>query len=474
MDASRSTSPAPDLLATLARLRAAQQARRPDYRQRMADLARLDAGIVARTDELVDAASADFGRRSRHETLAADIMIVREEIKFLRRKLKGWMRPRRRGVNLAFLPARAELRPVPLGVVGIVSPWNYPVQLALLPLADAIAAGNHVMLKPSEFAPRTSAALAALLKEVFPEDRVAVVLGGAEVGAAFCALPFDHLLFTGSTVVGRKVMAAAAPNLCPVTLELGGKSPVLVAPDYPLEHAAERVAAGKFFNGGQTCVAPDYVLVPRAKRDEFTRLLMASLARRYPTLRDNPDYTAIINARQASRLRAWIDDARAKGLEVLQHAPDGLEGADGLELVPPTLVIEPGDDALVMCDEIFGPVLPIVGYDDHDAAIARILGRERPLAFYPFDRDRARLARTLDAVVAGSVCVNDTLIQFGQHSLPIGGVGASGMGRYHGEDGFNTFSQLMPVMRQARLNTMFVLDPPYGRLATFVLKLLLR
>jgi coniferyl-aldehyde dehydrogenase len=371
------------------------------------------------------------------------------------------MRPRRRSVNWTFRPARAEMRVAPLGVVGIVAPWNYPIQLALVPLANAIAAGNRAMIKPSEFTPRVSALLARLLGEVFAPDQVVVVQGDASVGAAFAALPFDHLIFTGSTAVGRLVMAAAAPNLTPVTLELGGKSPVLVAPDYPIGHAADRVAFGKGFNAGQTCVAPDYVLVPRGQRDAFAQAFLASMRRRYPTLADNPDYTAIASPRQAQRLRDWIADARARGTTILEHRPAGETAPAGVEIVPPTLLLDPPDEAIVMQQELFGPLLVLKSYDSVDEAIAFILARDKPLAFYPFDHDAARLARTLDRVSAGGVCVNDVLIHFGQHALPVGGVGASGMGHYHGHAGFLTFSKQMPVLYQSRLNGMKLFDAPY-------------
>jgi coniferyl-aldehyde dehydrogenase len=350
-------------------------------------------------------------------------------------------------------------------VVGVVAPWNYPFQLAVLPLANAIAAGNRVMVKPSEFTPRLAEVLTRLLGEVFTADEVVVVQGGADVGAAFSALPFDHLLFTGSTAVGRHVMAAAARNLTPVTLELGGKSPVVIAPGYPVEHAADRIAWGKCFNAGQTCVAPDYVLVPRAQRDEFVRAYMASLKRRFPTLAMNPDYTAIVNARQAERLREWIDDARERKVTIVQHRPDQESAPPGVELVPPTVLLDPPDEALVMREEIFGPLLPVKGYDDHDDAIAYVLSRDRPLAFYPFDNDGARLERTLGRVVAGTVCINDTVIQFGQDDLPIGGVGASGMGVYHGREGFLTFSKRTSVFRQSRFNGMKLFDSPYSGFA---------
>jgi len=468
-------TPAPVALQPLLdQLRAAHRRQPPDYRQRMDDLARLAAVLRRYTEDLVRAISADFGRRSRHETLTAEVMVTLQEIAHLRRNLRRWMRPERRGLNWAFLPARGEIRQQPLGVVGIVSPWNYPAQLALVPLADAIAAGNHVLLKPSEHTPRTAGILARLLSEVFPSERVSVVQGDAVVGAAFSRLPFDHLLFTGSTLVGRAVMAAAAPNLVPVTLELGGKSPALIAPGYPIEPAAERIAAGKCFNAGQTCVAPDYVLVPRDQRDAFVRAYMASVKRRYPHLSANPDYTAVVNHRQADRLRAWLDDARDRGVTVVQHRPDTDAPPPGVEVIPPTVLLDPPDEARVMQEEIFGPLLPVKSYENHDWAIDYIVGRDRPLAFYPFDRDRTRLRRTLDRVVAGSVCVNDTIIQFGQHSLPIGGVGPSGMGQYHGHAGFLAFSKPMPVLYQSRLNSMGLLDPPFGKLADFVVKFLTR
>ncbi len=470
------TPPTPDtaLRQTLDRLRQAHRRQVPDARQRRDDLARLAAAVRRHKDALVEAVSADFGRRSRHVTLAADVMTTLGAIEYQRRHLRRWMRPRRVGVNWAFLPARAELRPVPLGVVGIMAPWNYPIQLVLVPLADAIAAGNHVMVKPSEFTPRTAALLATLLGEVFPADRVAVVEGGADVGAAFSRLPLDHLLFTGSTAVGKAVMAAAAPNLVPVTLELGGKSPALVAPGFDLRRAANRIAAGKCFNAGQTCVAPDYVLVPRAQRDGFVQAYLQEVATLFPTLADNPDYTAVVNARQAQRLRGLLDDARARGVVVHQHAPEGEARRDGLEILPPTVLVDPPADAKVMQEEIFGPLLPVISYDDHAQALDFILARERPLAFYPFDTDGARLERTLDTIVAGGVCVNDTLIQFGQEALPVGGVGASGMGCYHGRAGFLAFSHELPVMRQPRLNVLRFFDPPYGRIADFLVKFLTR
>jgi coniferyl-aldehyde dehydrogenase len=292
-----------------------------------------------------------------------------------------------------------------------------------------------------------------------------VVQGDAALGAAFTALPFDHLLFTGSTEVGKHVMAAAAKNLTPVTLELGGKSPALVAPGYPVAQAADRIAFGKCFNAGQTCVAPDYVLVPRSQRDAFVDAYLASVKRRYPSLAGNPDYTAVINSRQAGRLRAWLEDARARGVEIRQYAVDGEVLPTDMELIPPTVLLDPPDEATVMREEIFGPLLPVKSYDNYNDAVGYVLARDKPLAFYAFDRDPARVEQVLERVSAGMACVNDVLIQFGQSNFPIGGVGASGMGAYHGHTGFLAFSKAMPVMYQSRLNGMKLLDAPYGGFA---------
>ena len=454
-------SPLDSLRPAFDRLRAAHLAHIPSYGERCAALERLDAAVRKYRDDIVAACSADFGRRAPLETLGADVLVSLDEIKHARKHLHRWMRPEKRSVNLSFRPARGELRYAPLGVVGIVAPWNYPFQLAIVPLVNAIAAGNRAMVKPSEFTPRVSALLAKMLGETFSPDEVAVVQGDDELAAAFTRLPFDHLLFTGSTMVGRQVMAAAAADLTPVTLELGGKCPAVIAPGYPLEHAADRIAFGKCFNGGQTCVAPDYVLVPAAQRDAFVDAYLASVRKRYPTLAGNPDYTATVNARQATRLRGWLEDARARGVVVRQSHEAGTVEA-GVELIPPTVLLDPPEDALVMREEIFGPLLPVKGYDSHDAAIAYVLGRDKPLAFYAFDKDADRVERSLARVSAGMACVNDVVIQFGQNQFPIGGVGASGMGHYHGHAGFLTFSKAMPVLYQSRFNAMRLMDAPYG------------
>ncbi|HEY8009571.1 MAG TPA: coniferyl aldehyde dehydrogenase [Rudaea sp.] len=461
---------AQDLHATLTRLRTAQQRSTPDYRQRMDDLARLRAAFKARIEDFAAAMSADFGRRSRHESLLSDGMTVLHDIDFIRGRLRGWMRSKRALADWLFWPARTEVRYQPVGVVGIIAPWNYPVNLALIPLAAAIAAGNHVMLKPSEHTPRTSDLLKALLDEVFPAERVASVLGGPEVAAAFAALPFDHLFFTGSTAVGRKVMAAAAQNLTPVTLELGGKSPVIIAPGYPIATAVGRIAAGKFLNAGQTCIAPDYVLLPQTSIAPFAAEMKKYISQRYVDLAANADYSSIVNEGQYQRLAGYVDEACAAGAEVIELAA----GDAAKRVFAPTLVIGADDKLAVMQEEIFGPILPLVAVESVDAAIDYINARPRPLALYHFDNDSARTERVLERTIAGGAAVNDTVLQFVQSKLPFGGIGPSGMGHYHGHEGFLTFSKQKPVLYQARFSSMKFMRPPYRRIADFLVKFLTR
>ncbi|MGH8042396.1 MAG: coniferyl aldehyde dehydrogenase [Rudaea sp.] len=469
MDANAAS--APDLNATLSRLRAAHQRKTPDYAQRMGDLLRLRVAFKARLDDFATAMSADFGRRSRHESLMSDAFTVLKEIDYTRRHLRGWMRSKRALADWLFWPARTEVRYQPLGVVGIISPWNYPVNLALKPLIAAIAAGNHVMLKPSEHTPGTSALLKEMLAGVFADDRVAIVLGGPEVAGAFAALPLDHLFFTGSTAVGRKVMAAAAPNLTPVTLELGGKSPAIVAPDYPLATAVDRIAAGKFLNAGQTCIAPDYVLLPQAAIPTFVEEMKKYLAQHYGgDIAANPDYSSIVNAAQYSRLQGYLDQAHAAGAKIVELAA----GDAGKRILPPTLVLDARADLALMQDEIFGPILPLVAVESVDAAIDYVNARPRPLALYHFDHDTARTRRVLERTVAGGVSVNDTVMHFAQSALPFGGIGPSGMGQYHGRAGFLALSKAKPVLYQARWTSMKLMRPPYRKVADLLLKFLTR
>ncbi|MGH8081408.1 MAG: coniferyl aldehyde dehydrogenase [Lysobacter sp.] len=462
-----------DLAGTLQSLRTAWLTKRPDYRQRRDDLQRLRDALKARLDEMVVAVNADFGTRSRHESLIGEGMTVFTEIDHMLKHLRAWMRTERRSSGWRLWPARAEVRYVPLGVVGVIAPWNYPVNLALVPLATAIAAGNHVYLKPSEHTPHTTEFLRSLLAQVFPPERVAVATGAGEVGAAFAALPFDHLFFTGSTAVGRKVMAAAARNLTPVTLELGGKSPAVIGMDAPMATLVGRLATGKFYNAGQTCIAPDYVLVPQARRDELVAALREEVGRRYPQLDGSIDYTRVINQGQYRRLRDYLDDARSRSLQVIELvSPNDAARAERERLLPPTLVLEPGEDAAIMAEEIFGPILVIKSYRELDDAIAYINARERPLALYHFSKNKRETDYLLDRVVAGGVCVNETLFHNVCNNLPFGGVGASGMGAYHGRDGFLTLSKAMPVLHQRGLPLSDKIKPPYKGLADRVVKLL--
>lgn len=460
-----------DLDATLARLRRAWQARRPDLAQRRDDLKRLRTALKSRLGEMDAAIRADFGHRSEHENLLSEAMIVFAEIDHVLAKLKRWSRPRRVGTGWRLWPASAQVRPSPLGVIGILSPWNYPVNLALMPLVSAIAAGNHVYLKPSEHTPRTSEFLRSLLAGVFPPDRVAVALGDADVGAAFSALRFDHLLFTGSTAVGRKVMAAAAPCLTPVTLELGGKAPAIVCPDFDIDIAAARIATGKWFNAGQTCIGVDYVLVDAPRRDAFVEAVVRELRVRYPDLATSPDYTRIINDAQARRLRGYVDDARARNVTVVEPFAD-IALPD--RLVPPVLLLDPPDLSEVMQNEIFGPLLPVIGYLTVHDAITAVNSRDRPLALYPFTHDEDTLEAILGCTLAGGVTVNDTLLHFGAADLPFGGVGPSGIGAIHGRTGFDTFSKLLPVFRQRRLAATDWLKPPYTGRIDRIIRMLVR
>jgi coniferyl-aldehyde dehydrogenase len=347
------------------------------------------------------------------------------------------------------------------------------VLLALSPLVAALAAGNRAMIKPSELVPETAALLRDLVAETFPEDQVTVVTGGAEVGEEFSRLAFDHLVFTGSTRVGRIVMRAASENLVPVTLELGGKSPVIVGPDFDVRTAAERIIAGKTFNAGQTCIAPDFVMVPPALRAAFVEACKGAVAKLYGSLLKNPDYTAIVNDRHYARIRAYLDDAKASGAEVIELNPAGETLDAGERKMAPTLVLGATDAMLCMKEEIFGPVLPVVTYASLDEAIAYVNDHPRPLALYYFGHDRAAVDRILSETTSGGVTINETMLQFAQDDLPFGGVGPSGMGHYHSREGFETFSKKKPVFRQSRIHTTGFLRPPYGKLADRLLGLLL-
>jgi coniferyl-aldehyde dehydrogenase len=422
--------------------------------------------------EIAAAISADFGHRSRHETVLAEIFMVVAAIGHARRDLPAWVKPRRVPTPLYLWPAYSRVYSQPLGVVGIISPWNYPFQLAIGPAIGALAAGNRVMIKPSELTPRLSELLAVMISKDFAADEMAVVTGDADVGSDFSALPFDHLLFTGSTAVGRKVALAAAQNLTPVTLELGGKSPAVIDRTCDLAAAGKSIAVGKLFNAGQTCIAPDYVLVPSTMRDELIASITHAVTQLYPSLTGNPDYSGIAGSRHFQRLSAMVEDARSKGAGVVTVNPGSGSPEDMAPRFPLVLINGATEDMRVMQEEIFGPILPLVTYTGIDEAIAFISARAHPLALYWFGTDVTRRNRILEYTVSGGVTVNDTLLHFCQENLPFGGVGASGMGAYHGEHGYRTFSKEKAVFFQRRVNGTWLLHPPYGPRFESVMRLL--
>ncbi|MDI5934641.1 coniferyl aldehyde dehydrogenase [Halomonas kalidii] len=451
-----------DLPARLDEQRRAFAAERfPSPATRRDRLARLATMTRHHRDEIAQAIRQDFGHRAEAETRLAEVATVLQAVRHARRHLRRWMRPRRAAMPLRLWPARARVHRQPLGVVGIIAPANYPWNLALLPAVDALAAGNRVMIKPSEQTPTTSELMARLAARYFAADELCVVTGDADTARAFAALPFDHLLFTGSARVGREVARAAAANLTPVTLELGGKTPAIVADDADLEHAARRIAFGKWLNAGQTCIAPDYVLIDEPRLGAFVEALTRTVKRFHPRGTAGDDYTAILGERHRERLDAMLEEARDHGCRVIPLG-EPLELREGAKL-PPTLVIDPHEGLALMREEIFGPWLPILGVRDLEAAQAFIQRRPHPLALYAFTDDPARRRRLLRETHSGGVVFNDTLWHNAVPALPFGGVGESGMGAYHGEAGFRRFSHERGVFQQARRNAAGLLDPPYRR-----------
>jgi coniferyl-aldehyde dehydrogenase len=443
----------------------------PSRERRIDRLKRLEQALRRHDTDIREAISADFGHRAHEETLLFEQFLSIEGLRHARRHLRSWMRPEARSVAWWSLPGRAAVLYQPVGVVGVVVPWNYPLFLAVGPLTGALAAGNRALVKMSEFTPRFGELFARLIAETFAAEEVAVVNGGVDVAKRFTGLPFDHLLFTGSTRVGRDVMRAAAENLTPVTLELGGKSPVIVTTGFDLREAASRVMMGKLGNAGQTCVAPDYALVPSAQVQAFIGACRDAASRFYPRLVDNPQYTSIVNDRQFSRLQSCLEDAAARGATV--HALHDDPTEPERRRFSPVALTGVSDAMQVMQDEIFGPILPIVPYDGLDEAIAYINARPRPLALYFFGDAQGR-DRVLRETISGGVTVNNTLFHVAQDNLPFGGVGPSGMGDYHGFAGFRCFSKAKPVYYDGRLSGSLLLQPPYGRVFQALLKLLYR
>jgi len=432
----------------------------PPLEQRRRQLMRLKTLLLEHKDAIATAINADFTARSADETMLTEIMPSVQSIAHTLKHLQGWMKPDKRSIGLHFMPASARVVYQPLGVVGIIVPFNYPVNLAIVPLATALAAGNRAMIKMSEFTPKTADVLREMLRKGFAEDEVAVITGEADIAAAFSRLPFDHLLFTGSTAIGRHVMHAAAENLTPVTLELGGKSPAVIADDIPLTDIIDRLCFAKSLNAGQSCVAPDYVLIPRGKLETFMQLYKATFNRMFPTLSGNPHYTSVINARMHQRLQEWLKDAAAKGARIDKTSAESIQ--DGSFRMPLHLVTEVTDEMKIMQHELFGPILPVIPYDNIEAAISYVNQRPRPLALYLFSYDRTLQEHITCHTHAGSMCINEALLQVGVDDLPLGGIGPSGMGQYHGREGFLTLSKAKAVMRKGRLNSMKLIYPPYG------------
>ncbi|HEX9719562.1 MAG TPA: coniferyl aldehyde dehydrogenase [Ramlibacter sp.] len=460
------------LTGTLARQRQAYLAHPvPSLDERKADLRTLQRFVRDHKTAICDAISADYGHRSRHETLLAEIFPAIDGIDHVIKQLRRWMKPQRRKVDLRnFFGARNRVIPQPLGVVGVIVPWNFPLNLSVIPLTYIFAAGNRAMVKMSENSRHLAQLLIERMPAYFPPEKLQFFDETGGVGVEFSRLPFDHLLFTGSGATGRAVMTAAAQNLCPVTLELGGKAPAILCDDFPLRLAAERILFVKYLNAGQICTTVDHLWMPKAHIAEFVELAREIVPKRFPQL-DTPDYTSIIDRRSFDRLLTDLDDARERGATLIQLVP-GPAYDRATRKIAPHLVLDAPLESALWQREIFGPILPIRGYQSLDEAVNAINAGPRPLALYPFSNSRSTVENLLERVMSGGVSVNDGLFHVGQHDLPFGGVGDSGMGHYHGEEGFHTFSKLRPVFYQARFSTLKYLMPPYGKFADRVLAFL--
>lgn len=445
----------------------------PDYRQRSADLKTLARLINEQQEAIVAAINQDYGSRSDFETRFGEIFVLLDEIRVTRSRLKRWMRPQRRHLDITLYPTCSNrVLPQPLGVVGVIVPWNFPLGLALSPLIGIFAAGNRAMIKMSHKSAHLAALLIRVLPDYFPPEKLRIFSGGDGRGQQFAALPFDHLVFTGGVDTGRAVMAAAAANLTPLTLELGGKSPAVVAPDYPIKTAAERILWGKALNAGQVCTTMDYVFIPEGSDTAFTQAAQAVVAQRYPDI-NHPDYTSIIDEAAYQRLQHILDDAVAKGARIVNLFA-GQTPNRSLRKFPLTLIFNPRDDMLVMQREIFGPLLPVLTYQQPQQVIDYAARRDRPLTFYLFSKNRKLQEHYLQHIPSGGAAINHVLLQSGQHDLPFGGIGASGMGQYHGYEGFLNFSKLRPVYQQGFYDPVQMMLPPYAKLADKLIRLFIR
>ena len=418
--------------------------------------------------QFVEAMSADFGHRSEHQSLFTDIASSVGPLRHAIANVAKWSRPEKRKAGpfpLNLLGAKAHIEYQPLGVVGVISPWNFPVNLTFTPLAGILSAGNRCMIKPSEYTPATSEVMAQAFASEFAAEEICVINGGPQTGADFSSLPFDHLLFTGATSVAKHVMRAASENLVPVTLELGGKSPVVVSRSADMDKTADAIMAGKMLNAGQICLAPDYVFVPTERMRDFVAASEKAVAKMFPTLLDNPDYTSVVNERHFDRLNGYVEQAREQGAEVIEINPAGEDfRQQPHHKIPPTLIIDPDESLDVMKEEIFGPLMPVKSYDSVDSTISYINDHPRPLGLYYFGDDQGEEREVLTRTTSGGVTVNDVIMHVAQEDLPFGGVGPSGMGAYHGFDGFKTFSHAKSIFKQTKVNVAEFagLRPPYG------------
>lgn len=446
----------------------------PSYNERIDNINRLQKVMLDNKERIVDAICADFGAHSKHEAFLAEIFTTLSGMRYTKKNLKKWMQPRRRHVDITFQPAKAKVIYQPKGVVGIMSPWNYPFYLSAVPMVTALAAGNRIMLKPSEITAKTSELMVELFHSIFDSELVYVVTGGPSVGDAFSKLPWDHLFFTGSTALGKHIMKNAAENLTPVTLELGGKSPAILHRDYPVERAVKRLVSGKCLNGAQTCVAPDYILAPEEQVQPLITALKAEISKCYPTIYNNPDYTGVVNERHFNRLQGYLEDAKQKGAEIIEINPANEPRPEGNRKIPPTVVLNTNDSMKIMQDEIFGPLLPIIPYKTLEEAINFVNARPRPLALYYFDDDEHRANQVLERTISGNACINETVMHVGVDDLPFGGIGPSGIGAYHGKEGFETFSHKKGILVKGKFNSANLLAPPFDAKIERILKFMLK
>ncbi len=442
----------------------------PTREERDEHLHRLERILVDNATDIADAINADFGHRAVEESLMAELFTSVDGIRDARKKLKKWMRPQRRHVSVLFATGSNQVIPMPKGVVGVISPWNYPLFLTAGPLTSILAAGNRAMVKMASNSQHLCRLLAEKVRAAFPEDTLAILPGVP--AQDFSTLPYDHIIFTGSANAGRTVMRAAAENLTPCTLELGGKSPTIICDDFDVDEAASRILYAKYLNAGQTCLAPDYLFVPVAKRDAFVAAAKRIMPQRYPDT-NQQSYTSVIDDKSYRRLRATLDDARRKGGEVISLVP-GMECNDGLRKIPPHLILDATDDMTIMQEEIFGPLLPVKTYRSLDEVITYVNGRDRPLGFYVFTNDQAVQDKLVYSTISGGVTVNNCMLHVAQHDMPFGGVGASGMGHYHAHEGFLEFSKLRPVFKNPRLSLLHMFYPPYTAPTRRLLGLLIK